>query len=224
MDKKKIIRMAAVRFSLLPLVLGLIFFLPAGTLAYWEAWVYMALVFIPMLFAVASFIKTAPEFLERRLRMREKERTQKTVQGLGLPIYIAAFLLPGLDRRFSWSSVPTALVVVSELLVLASYLFILRVFKVNSFASRVVEVDRGQNVITTGPYALVRHPMYLGVAVMYFFTPLALGSFWAMLPCLLIVAILVPRILNEEKVLSAELEGYKEYTQQVRFRLIPGVW
>ena len=224
MNKKKLVRMAAVRFSPAPLVLGLMFFLPAGTLAYWQAWVYMVLIFIPMLFAVASFIKSAPEFLDRRLRMREKERAQKAVQILGLPIYIVAFLLPGFDRRFGWSSVPTLLVVISDILVLASYLFILRVFKVNAYASRVIEVEQGQKVITSGPYALVRHPMYLGVAVMYLFSPLALGSYWAIVPCVLIVVLLVPRILNEEKVLAGELEGYKEYTQQVRFHLIPGVW
>ena len=224
MNKKKLVRMAAVRFSPAPLVLGLMFFLPAGTLAYWQAWVYMVLIFIPMLFAVASFIKSAPEFLERRLRMREKEQAQKAIQILGFPIYIVAFLLPGFDRRFGWSSVPTLLVVISDILVLASYLFILRVFKVNAYASRVIEVEQGQKVITSGPYALVRHPMYLGVAVMYLFSPLALGSYWAIVPCVLIVVLLVPRILNEEKVLAGELEGYKEYTQQVRFRLIPGVW
>jgi protein-S-isoprenylcysteine O-methyltransferase Ste14 len=224
MNKRKLVGMAAARISPILLILGLMFFLPAGTLRYWQAWVYIVTLFVPASFVVAFLIKSAPEFIERRMKVREKEQTQKAVTILGWPICIVGFLLPGFDRRYGWSSVPTALVVVADILVLASYLFIVRAFKENSYASRVVEVEQGQKVITTGPYALARHPVYLGMTVMFLFSPLALGSFWAMLPCSLIVVLFVPRIFNEEKVLTAQLEGYKEYKQHVRFRLIPGIW
>jgi protein-S-isoprenylcysteine O-methyltransferase Ste14 len=205
-------------------ILGAMFFLPAGTLFYWEAWVYMAITFIPMLFVVAYFIKNAPELLERRLRMREKEAAQKLIIKLSSLYFLIAFLLPGFDKRYGWSSVPATVVIIADVIVLLGYAFFALTLKENQYASRIIEVEEQQKVITTGPYALVRHPMYLAVSVMYIFSPLALGSYWAMLPTILLLILLVARIRNEERVLLRELKGYQEYTQQTPYRLIPGIW
>ena len=142
----------------------------------------------------------------------------------GSLVLLAAFLLPGFDRRLGWSSVPVAVVMLADLIVLTRYGLFVLVLKENRYASRVIEVAEKQSVITTGPYARIRHPMYLAVLSMYILSPLALGSYWAVLPALLLIFVLVARIRNEEKVLMQELEGYREYLQRVRFRLIPGIW
>jgi protein-S-isoprenylcysteine O-methyltransferase Ste14 len=137
---------------------------------------------------------------------------------------LGVYLLPGFDRRCGWSSVPVYVVIIADILVLAGYGIFVRVLKENRYASRIVEVEEKQEVIMTGPYALVRHPMYLAIMIMYVFTPLALGSYWAGLPALSLIFVLVARIRNEEKVLLAELSGYREYMQRVRYRLIPRIW
>jgi len=214
----------AARMALAPAVLGLIFFLPAGTFRYWQAWVYMAVLIIPMLSVMIYFLKHDPELLDRRLRTREKERPQKAIIALSYPLFLAAFLLPGFDRRFGWSSVPAWLVVLADVVVLAGYGLFVLVIRENSFASRVVEVEARQRVVSTGPYAVVRHPMYVANILIYLASPLALGSFWAFLPALLTPAVMVARILNEEKVLKEKLEGYAAYLDRVRYRLIPGIW
>jgi protein-S-isoprenylcysteine O-methyltransferase Ste14 len=218
--KKKV----AVRFGLAGPVLAAMFFLPAGTWNYWQAWVYLGILLAPMCFVVAFFLKKDPELLERRMRTKEKEPEQKAIIKWSYPLFLAAFLLPGLDRRFGWSAVPPWLVVAADIVVLAAYGMVFRVMRENRFLSRVVEVDQQQKVITTGPYAVVRHPMYAAVMPLYFFSPLALGSFWAMIPAAFIPAILVARLLNEEKVLGRELAEYRKYARRVKFRLIPGIW
>ncbi len=222
--KRKVMRQAAIRFGLLFPVLGTIFFLSAGTFRYLEAWIYIALLGVPMLFVVTDFARNHPDLLERRMKTKETERPQKIVVAATAVLFLAGFILPGLDRRFGWSMVPMALIGLADMIVLAAYLFVVWVLKTNAYAARVVQVEAKQKVIATGPYAFVRHPMYAGVIVMYLFTPLALGSYWALIPFALSNLFLVPRILNEEKVLAAELEGYKAYMGKVRFRLIPGVW
>jgi protein-S-isoprenylcysteine O-methyltransferase Ste14 len=218
--KKKVF----VRFGLAGPILAAMFFLPAGTLNYWQAWVYMAVLLVPMCFVVAYFLKKDPELMERRMRMKEKEREQKAIIMLSYPFFLAAFLLPGFDRRFGWSAVPQWLVLAADVIVLVSYGLFFRVMRENRFLSRVVEVDRKQKVISTGPYAVVRHPMYAVVIPMYFFSPLALGSFWALIPAAFVPLILIARIFNEEKVLGKDLEGYSDYSRRVKYRLIPGVW
>jgi len=139
-------------------------------------------------------------------------------------MFLLAFILPGFDYRLHWSNVPLTIVAISDVLVLLGYLFIGLVFRTNSYASRIIEVEKNQKVITTGPYAIVRHPMYLGVFVFYTFSPLALGSYWALIPALLIVPVLFIRIRDEEKELLDNLEGYKEYLVKTKYRLIPGIW
>lgn len=224
LSQSELRRIVYTRLAFVVPVLGLVFFLPAGTLRYWEAWVYMAVLVIPMFFAMNYFLKYEPEFLERRMRLKEKETQQRTIIKLSWVYFALAFILPGLDQRFGWSEVPVWTVLLADLVVLLGYGVILRVFRENRYASRVVEVERGQQVISSGPYGVVRHPMYVGTLLMYLASPVALGSWWALLPALLIVPILYMRIVNEEKVLAEGLPGYAEYMQKTRYRLIPGVW
>ena len=224
LNQKSFRIMVITRFAGFIIVLGFMFFLPAWTFNYWQAWVYMLILSVPMIFIVRYLYKHDPELLERRMRMREKQKTQKLIQLLLWPIFLLAYIIPGFDYRLHSSNVPLIIVIISEVLVLLSYLFIGQVFKTNSYASRIVEVEKGQKVITTGPYAIVRHPMYLGVFVMYIFSPLALGSYWALIPALLIVPILFIRIRDEERELLDNLEGYKEYVMKTKYRLIPGIW
>lgn len=213
-----------IRFAMFFVVLGLLFFLPAGTFNYWEAWVYIFVLSIPMVILFRYLYKHDPQLLERRMRTRERQKTQKWVIGLSWLFFLPAFIIPGFDRRFEWSHVPLAVIVISFLLVLSGYLLFALVLKTNSYASRVIEVEKGQKVITTGPYAIVRHPMYIAVLVIYVFSPLALGSYWAMLPLPLLLILLVFRIKGEEKELLENLEGYKEYVMKTKYRLLPGIW
>jgi protein-S-isoprenylcysteine O-methyltransferase Ste14 len=217
-------KIVAVRVVLVFAVMALVFFWPAGTFRYWQAWAYMAILLTPMLFVVAWLFRNDPELLERRMKAKERERQQKHIQMIGALFFLGAYLLPGFDRRYGWSSVPVAVVIAADILVLMGYGLVFLVFKENRYASRVVEIDDEQTVITTGPYARVRHPMYAGVLIMYVLAPLALGSYWAVLPALPLIFILVARIKNEEKILVEKLAGYGEYMQRVKFRLIPGIW
>ena len=205
-------------------VLGAMLFLPAGTFHYWQAWVYLAILIIPMIFVMIYLIAKDPELLERRMRMREKETEQRTIIKLSILFFFAAFLIPGFDKRFGWSSVPLEVIIIADAIVVGGYLLFAIVLRENRYASRIIEVEKKQKVITTGPYAFVRHPMYSGVLLMYGFSPLALGSYWGMIPNALLILLIVARIRNEEKVLKQELEGYREYTQKVKYRLVPGIW
>ncbi len=224
LDQKSFRRMVITRFTGLFIILGSMFFLPAWTFKYWQAWVYMLILVVPMFFIVRYLYKNDPELLKRRLRMKERQKTQRLIQIVMGPFFLLAFIIPGFDYRWHWSTVPLIVVIISEVLVLLSYLFIGLVFKTNSYASRIVEVEKDQKVITTGPYAIVRHPMYLGVLIMYVFSSLALGSYWALIPMSLIIPILFARIKEEEKELLQNLAGYKEYLTKTRYRLLPGVW
>ena len=224
MDKQRLARLTYLRFfSAIP-VLGLFFFLPAGTFNYWEAWLYMVVLLTPMFFAMQYLLKNDPALLERRMRMKEKESQQSLIIKLSYVYFLATFLLPGFDKRFGWSDTPVWLALLANAFVLGGYVFVMWVFKVNSYASRTVEVDSDQKVIDTGPYAWVRHPMYFGLSFLYVLSPLALGSYWTLILSVWIIPLLVARILNEEKVLANELPGYREYQQKVRYRLFPWVW
>lgn len=219
-----LMKAVALRIGLGIPILALIIILPAGKWDYWQGWMYMFTLFIPMFFIFAYLIKNDPALLERRMRMREKEAAQRKIIALSYLYFLAAFILPGLDIRFGWSNVPPLVSIIADLIVFAGYMIFAWVLKTNSFLSRVVEVATNQKVISSGPYALVRHPMYSGVSIMYIASPVALGSYWALLPAILIIPLLVARILNEEQVLLRDLEGYKEYVETTRYRLIPGVW
>jgi protein-S-isoprenylcysteine O-methyltransferase Ste14 len=223
-SKSELIVMVCARFISAFLILLAMFLIPAGTFAYWEAWTYIAVLFIPMFFVFIYLIGNEPELLARRMKMKEKEAEQKLIIKLSYIPFLVAFLLPGFDKRFSWSNVPVMVVVIADVLVLISYGIFFLVIKENPYASRIVEVEPEQTVITSGPYARVRHPMYSVVLTMYLFSPLALGSYWAIIPMIFIIPLIVARILNEEEVLVRGLNGYKEYIQKTRYRLIPGIW
>ncbi len=223
-DLGRLKRKVAARYLLCVFFLAAAFFLPAGTLDYWQAWVYMAVLLVPMAWVLLHYLKRDPELIERRMRTKERERKQRSIILLSLPIFLAAFLLPGFDRRFGWSAVPWWLVIAADIVVLTAYLLFVRVMRENRYLSRVVEVVPEQRVIDTGPYAVVRHPMYAAVIPLYLFNPLALGSFWALIPASLLPLIILLRIFNEERVLSQELAGYRKYARRVKYRLIPKVW
>lgn len=215
---------AALRVGIgIPLIV-LTVILPAGKWDYWQGWMWIATLFTPMLFVFPYFWLKDPALLERRMRMREKESAQRKIIALSYLYFLVAFILPGLDVRFGWSNVPGWVSIVADVIVFAGYMIFVWVMTVNSFLSRTVEVDADQKLVSTGPYSLVRHPMYFGVCLMYITSPLALGSYWALIPALVIVPLLVARILNEEEVLIRELAGYAEYRQKVKYHLLPGVW
>lgn len=212
------------RVALFVLISLLVLFLPAGTPAYWQAWMYLLSLLIPAGLVLSYFYRNAPDFLERRMNFKERSQTQKRIVGIGDLIILLVFLLPGFDRRWGWSQVPAGLSIAAQAGVLLGYALIIRVFLENRYASRVVEVTDEQKVISSGPYAVVRHPMYTATILFYGLTPLALGSYWAMIPAALFIPVLVLRILDEEALLRRELPGYSEYTRKVRYRLIPWVW
>ena len=223
-EMKSLLKKIIVRFSFLPIVLGLLVLLSAGTLNYWQVYVYVGILVFPMIIVLFYFLRIDPRFLERRTRAKEKEKQQVLIAILSTFIFLAGFIIPGLDHRFSWSQVPAYISISADIVILLGYLIIFFVFKQNSYASRIIEVDEEQKVISTGLYGIVRHPMYVGVLIMYIPTPLALGSYWGLIPFALLPLSLGLRILNEEKVLSANLNGYKEYCQKTRYRLIPFLW
>ena len=224
LTQRSMVVSALIRVALFPPVMMLVLFWPAGTLAYWEGWIYLAVLLLPTLAVIPWMLKNAPDLLANRMDMREQNPTQKWVVGLSGVFMVAAYIVPGFDYRWGWSNVPWPIVIAADGLVFLSFLLVIWVFQVNRFASRVVKVTQSQRVIDTGPYAWMRHPMYVGVIVMYLASPIALGSYWAVLPALLIVPVLVVRILDEEATLRRELPGYVAYTERVRYRLVPGVW
>jgi protein-S-isoprenylcysteine O-methyltransferase Ste14 len=199
-------------------------FIPAGSFRYWHGWVFMAILFLPMPVTSVYFMKRDPQLVERRLRTKEKISEQKTIIRWAQLVFFASLLLPGLDYRFGWSRVPLWLTILSQLFFFAGYLINLWVMKENTFASRTVQVEEGQKVISTGPYRLVRHPMYFGGILMLLFTPLALGSWWALPGFLLVIPLIVLRLLNEEKMLCRDLPGYSDYCLRTRSRLLPLIW
>jgi len=200
------------------------FFGPAGTFDFWQAWLYLAVLFAVVAVFGTYLIRREPELLARRLRTREREVTQQRVIQVSLVLFVLAFLLPGLDRRFGWSVVPPALVVGANAGIVIAYVLFARVLLANRYASRVIEVEAGQALATTGPYAVVRHPMYVATLAIWLLSPIALGSWWAALTMLPIIPLIAVRIRNEEAVLRRDLAGYADYQARVRYRLIPGVW
>lgn len=223
-EMNALIKKIIIRFSLLPVILGLFILIPSGTFNYWHVYIYIAVLIIPMIFVLFYFLKVDPQFLERRTRAKEKEKQQVIIQTVFSLFLFSGFIISGLDRRFGWSDVPLQIVFGADVIILAGYLIIFSVFRQNSYASRVVEINDNQKIISTGLYAIVRHPMYIGVIVMFFLTPIALGSYWGLLPMATIPIAIVLRILNEEEVLSRELPEYNEYCQKTRYRLIPYIW
>ena len=220
----KLLINALTKFILGLIVVGALLFLPAWTLAYPNAWLFIALLFIPMLCMGALLFIKAPELLRKRLNNKEKEKTQQGVIALSGLMFPVGFVVCALDFRFKWSDVPLWAVVAASVLFITGYTMYAEVMRENAYLSRTVEVQNGQRVIDTGLYGIVRHPMYLATLFMFVPLPLVLGSLWGLIPFALYPAVTVIRILNEEKVLTEGLIGYAEYKKKVKFRLIPFVW
>ena len=200
---------------------ALLFFLPAGTWRYWQAWMYIGVLIIPMFFVLAYFMKNDPALLERRMKMREERKEQrKIIQASGI-VFVLIYILPGFDIRYGWSNMPAWVSITAGVVMFLSYMLVFRTMQVNSFLSRVIEVAEDQRVIDTDVYGIVRHPMYVGMIVLYAISPIVLGSWWAVIPALVIIPVIVARILDEEKALEQDLPGYVEYKQKVKYRLIP---
>ena len=220
----KLIISAIIKYIIGVGAVGALLFLPAWTLNYPNGWLFMSLLFIPMLIMGIVMALRAPGLLEKRLNNKEKEKTQQGVVALSGLIFPAGFVLSALVFRFGWSGVPSWCVIVASVLFLVGYGLYAEVMRENASLSRTVEVQQGQKVIDTGLYGVIRHPMYLATMLMFLPLPLILGSFWGLLPFALYPAVVIIRILNEEKVLREGLEGYIEYTEKVKYRLIPFIW
>ena len=207
--------------------MGLLLFVPAGTVHYWQAWAYLVVFFGASLLITLYLMKKDPALLKRRLSAgptAEKEKTRKIIMLFASVGFIILVIVPALDHRFGWSAVPLDVVVLGDILVAVGFYIIFLVYKVNTFTSATIEIAEDQKVISTGPYALVRHPMYAGGLLYCLGTPLALGSYWGLLAFVAIVPVLIWRLLDEERLLSKNLPGYAEYCAKVRWRLIPGIF
>ncbi|MBI3175356.1 MAG: isoprenylcysteine carboxylmethyltransferase family protein [Chloroflexi bacterium] len=224
MSLAQLTRLVVTRVVMFFVFLGLFLFLPAGTWKFWQAWMWLVMMITLMLVTLRYLLKNDPALLERRMRMRERVGAQQKIIGVSLIFLLASFIVPGLDQRYGWSQMPAWVAILADTIVAIGYLMVLWVFKANTYTSRIIEVEAGQKVVSTGPYALVRHPMYVGAFLTYAFSPLALGSYWAFLPGVMILPVLIFRIFNEEILLLRDLPGYREYTQKVRYRLLPGIW
>lgn len=219
------IRVKAVFFLLLAyLGLGVLIFLPALTLDFWQGWLAFGSILGPATLGSLYFIVKDPKLVERRMRIKEKESVQKGAVRWANVVFLVSLIIPGLDHRFGWSNIPTEIVLTAGALIILGYLIVFRTLQTNSYAARTVEVEKGQKLITTGPYAIVRHPMYVGAIIMFYAFPVAMGSYWALVPLIPLLPIMIIRTLNEEEVLKRELPGYKEYCKKVKYRLIPGIW
>ena len=223
MDKDLLIK-ALTKFLLGVIVLGLLLFFPAGSLHYWKGWLLMGILFVPM--AVVGIVMMAknPELLRKRLNAKEKEAEQKSVVAMSSMLFVTAFVLAGLNWRFCWWVLPDWVVWVSAGLFLASYLLYAEVMRENTYLSRTVEVQDNQEVIDTGLYGIVRHPMYMATTVMFLTMPLVLGSPISFLIMLGYIPVIAKRIANEEEVLEKGLEGYQNYKKKVRYKMIPFLW
>lgn len=199
-------------------------FLPAGTLAYYGAWLFVFLLFTPVFIVGIVLFLRNPALLRKRLEMKERDKEQRGVVSLSGLLLVVSFIISGFDFRFGWSMVPDTVVVFASVLLLVGYVLYAEVLRENVYLSRVVEVQEGQIVIDTGLYGIVRHPMYLAVSLLYIAIPLVLGSWWALLPMSLCVLLLLVRIKNEELLLHQGLPGYTEYTKRVQYRMIPFLW
>ena len=224
---KSLKRRAGLALALLSAVMALLLFVPAGTVYYWQAWVYLLLFFGVSVFTTLSLMRHDPALLERRMRAgptAEKRPAQKLIM-LGTSVgFIALLIVPALDRRWGWSAVPPVGVMVGDALVLIGFLLIVRVYRENTFTSATIQIVEHQRVISTGPYAMVRHPMYASALLYLIGTPLALGSYWGLVPIVSMLPLLIWRLLDEERFLAAQLPGYADYETRVRHRLVPFVW
>ena len=220
----KLIREALMKFTCGLLLVGLLIFLPAGSFAYTYGWLFVGLLFAPMLIAGFVMLYKAPELLKKRLDGKEKQGTQKGVVALSGLMFVAGFVVAGLDFRFGWSDMPAWVVITASVLFLIAYALYAEVMRENAYLSRTIKVEAGQTVVDTGMYGIVRHPMYAVTLLLFSMIPLVLGSWYALIAFAFYPVIITVRLLDEEKLLTRELPGYAEYKKKVKYRLIPFVW
>lgn len=206
------------------LMVALLIFLPAGTLHYLNGWLFLGLLFAPMLIAGFVMYFKNPAFLARRLDAKEKQATQKGVLAFSGLMFVAGFVVAGLDYRFGWSYVPKAVLVVASVLFLLAYLLYAEVMRENAYLSRTIKVEEGQTVVDTGLYGIVRHPMYMATLLLFLAMPVILGSWYALIIFAAYPAIIIVRLKDEEELLTRELPGYAEYKQKVKYRILPFIW
>lgn len=220
----KLLINAIVKFLCGLLMVGGLLFLPAGTFDYTGGWLLIGLLFVPMLIAGFVMFFNSPEFLAKRLDVKEKQGTQKGVIAFSGLMFLTGFVVAGMDFRFGWSEMPAWVVITASVLFLIAYALYAEVMRENAYLSRTIKVEEGQKVVDTGLYGVVRHPMYMATILLFLMIPLVLGSWYALIVFAFYPAIIIVRLLDEEKLLLRELPGYAEYKQKVKFRIIPFVW
>src|SRR5215471_3506743 len=211
----------------LPIIMGMLLFLPAWTLDFWQAWAFITVFFVCSLVITAYLAINDPKLLERRMKVgpaAEQEKTQKVIMTLAMFSFAAAIAVPAIDHRFGWSDVPTAIVIFDNFIIAAAYVLFYLVFRENTYGASTIQIAEGQTVISTGPYAIIRHPMYSGALLLMLGIPLALGSWWGLLMLVPAVAGILWRLVDEERFLAKNLAGYADYTNEVQYRLIPFIW
>ena len=220
----KLLLEALIKFTFGLLLVGVLIFLPAGTLKFTCGWLLIALLFVPMLIAGFIMLRKSPELLKKRLDAKEKQTAQKGVVAFSGLMFVAGFVVAGLDFRFGWSSVPLWVVVTASALFLLAYALYAEVMRENAYLSRTVKVEAGQTVVDTGMYGIVRHPMYAVTILLFLMIPLILGSFYALIVFAFYPFAIAVRLKDEEELLTRELPGYAEYKQKVKYRIIPFIW
>ena len=220
----KLLMNALAKFTCGSLLVGLLIFLPAGTLRFTYGWLLIGLLFVPMLIAGFVMFFKSPDFLAKRLDVKEKQATQRGVVAFSGLMFIAGFVVAGLDFRFGWSQMPLPVTVIASVLFLASYALYAEVMRENAYLSRTIKVEEGQKVVDTGLYGIVRHPMYMATILLFLMMPLVLGSWYALIVFAFYPAIIVVRLKDEEDLLTRELPGYTAYKKKVKYRIIPFIW
>ena len=221
---KKLFLEAIVKYLSGVILVGLFIFLPAGTIRYFNGWLFMVILFVPMFIAGIVMMIKNPKLLKERLDSKEKQKEQKLIIKLSGLMFIMGFVLAGLDFRYSWSGLPQWVIYVSSIIFVLAYLMYAEVLRENTHLSRTIKVDSNQKIVDTGLYGIIRHPQYSSSVILFLAMPLVLGSLVSLFVFLIYPVLIVARILNEEKVLENELDGYKEYKKKVKYRLIPFIW
>ena len=220
----KLLAEALIKFTCGLLLVGLLIFLPAGTFCYSYGWLFVGLLFVPMLIAGFVMMAKSPEFLKKRLDAKEKQGTQKGVVAASGLMFVVGFVVAGLDFRFGWSHMPLWVVMIASVLFLMAYALYAEVMRENAYLSRTIRVEQGQTVVDTGLYGIVRHPMYAVTILLFLMIPLVLGSWYALIAFAFYPAVIIVRLKDEEELLTRELPGYEAYKKKVKYRLIPFIW
>ena len=220
----KLLGEALAKYILGVVVVGILVFLPAGSLSFWQGWLLMGILFVPMLVAGIVMMAKNPDLLRKRLNAKEEENEQKSIVALSGMLFISAFVIAGLNWRFQWIYFPDWAVWTSSAIFILCYLLYAEVMRENAYLSRTIQVEEGQTVVDTGLYGIVRHPMYMSTLLLFLMIPLVLGSWYALIPFGFYPVIIIVRLKDEEDLLSRELVGYDAYKQKVKYRLLPYIW